>query len=141
MARMPHAFFYGGYMNPDTLKALGTQLMDCATGYVEGLKLNIGPLANLEESDGSRAYGLLARLSHEDLDKLYGSDPAALQGIVYLPEAVLVHTENGQTVPALVYICAPLTGIADAAYVAKLIVAAKKVGLPADYIAHIRTFE
>jgi len=142
MAQMPYAFFYGGYMNPDALKALGTQPMDCETGHVEDLKLTVGPLANLEESEGSRAYGLLARLSHEDLNKLYGSDPAALQGIAYLPEAVLVHTENGQSLPALVYICAPLSGgVADATYVTKLVIAAEKIGLPADYVTHIRTFE
>jgi len=139
MARMPYAFFYGGYMNPDVLRASGTQPMDCEIGYVEGLRLTVGPLANLEESKGSRAYGLLARLSHEDLSRLYGGDPAALQGIVYLPEAVLVHTINGQTIPAMTYICPTLSGgIADAAYVAKLVVAAEKIGLPADYVSHLR---
>ncbi len=142
MARMSYAFFYGGYMNPDTLKAAGAQPIDCETGYVEGLKLTVGPLANLVESESSRAYGLVAKLSHEDLNKLYASDPVALRGIVYLPEAVLVHTETGQSLPALVYICPALSGgSADAAYVAKLVVAAEKIGLPADYISQIRAFE
>ncbi len=142
MVRMPYAFFYGGYMNPDVLRASGTQPIDCETGYVEGLRLTIGPIANLEESMGSRAYGLLAKLSHKDLDKLYGSDPVALQGIVYLPEAVLVHTENGQTVAAIAYICPVLSGgTADGAYVARLVVAAEKIGLPADYVSYIRAFK
>ncbi len=125
-------------MNPDVLRASGTRPIDCETGYVEGLRLKVGPLANLEESKDSRAYGLLAKLSHEDLNKLYGSDPAALQGTVYLPEAVLVHTKNGQTVPAMTYICPTLSGgIADAEYVAKLVVAAEKIELPADYISQL----
>ena len=141
MTRNPYAFFYGGYMNPEVLEASGTSPTDCEAGYVEGLRLTVGPIANLEETKGARAYGLLARLSHGDLDTLYGGDPAALQGAVYLPEPVLVHTGDGRAVPAMTYVCPALSGeVPDAAYVAKLITAAKKIGLPADYLSQIRTF-
>ena len=141
MASKPYAFFYGGYMDPETLLAAGTTPENSEAGFVEGLALTVGPLANLEEKDGSRAYGLLTRLSHEDLDKLYGGDPAALKGIAYLPEAVLVRTSDGRAVPALTYVCAKLSGEApDPAYVGRLVVAAESIGLPSEYIAHIQSF-
>ena len=141
MASKPYAFFYGGYMDPETLRAAGTTPENCEAGFVEGLTLTVGPLANLEEKEGSRAYGLLARLGHDDLDKLYGGDPAALKGIAYLPEAVLVHTDDGRAVPAMTYVCSKLSGeTPDAAYVERLVVAAESIGLPTDCIDHIRSF-
>lgn len=140
MDRKPYVFLYGGYMNPETLKASGTSPEECVAGYVDNLMLTVGPIANLTEKDGSRAYGLLTRLSHDDLDTLYGGDPAALGGAVYLPEAVLVKTDDGLAVPALTYICPELSGdTPDLLYVAKLIAAAEAIGLPADYIDYIRT--
>jgi len=142
MERRPYAFFYGGYMNPAVLMAAGVSATDCMAGYIDSLTLTIRPIANLEDNPEGRAYGLLARVSHDDLDALYGGNPPALQGIRYLPEAVLVHTEEGRSVPAVTYICPKLPGgPADAAYIAKLVAAAEDLNLPADYIAHIRTFE
>lgn len=142
MVRKPYAFFYGGYMSPDVLKAAGVTVEECVAGYVEGFALTIRPIANLEDKDGARAYGLLARLSHADLDTLYGGDPAALKGAVYLPEAVVVQSEDGRAVPAMTYICPSLAGGApDPAYIAKLVDGAKALGLPADYVAYIRAFE
>lgn len=141
MTSKPYAFFYGGYMDPATLRAAGTAPENCEAGFVEGLTLTVGPLANLEEKEGSRAYGLLARLSHDDLEKLYGGDPAALKGIAYLPEAVLVQTMDGRAVPAMTYVCARLSGeVPDPAYVERLVVAAESIGLPSECIAHIQSF-
>jgi hypothetical protein len=141
MARKPYAYFYGGYMNPAVLKAAGVSPEACKAGHVDGLALTVGPIANLEEKAGNRSYGLLARVSHADLDRLYGGDAAHLKGLVYLPEAVLVHTEDGRAVPALTYICPSLSGAApDSAYVATLVEAAERLGLPAEYIEFIRSF-
>lgn len=141
MTTKPYAFFYGGYMNPDTLRAYGTTPEDCEVGYVEGLELTIGPIANMAPKEGARAYGLLARLSHKDLDKLYGGDPAALKGSRYLPEAVLVQTANGSSVPAMTYLCSTLSGaVPEAQYVANLVKAAEVLNLPAAYIAQIKAF-
>ncbi len=141
MERKPFAFFYGGYMDPEVLRAAGTSPEECMAGYVDGLALTIGPIANLEDQPDARAYGLLARLSHRDLDTLYGGDPAALRGVVYLPEAVLVQTDGGRRVPAITYITSMLSGAAaDPAYVAKLAAAAEVSGLPGSYISYIRSF-
>lgn len=141
MARLPYAFFYGGYMDPDVLEAAGASPEHYEAGYVADFELTVGPLANLEAKKAARAYGLLAQLSHDDLEKLYGGNPAALKGAPYLPEAVLVQTDDGRAVPAMTYICPKLSGEKpDRAYVAKLIVAAEKLQLPADYISCIRSF-
>lgn len=141
MARMPYAFFYGGYMNPDVLRAADASPKDCETGYVEGFELTVGPIANLAEKEGARAYGLIARLHHDDLEKLYGGDPSALKGAVYLPEAVLAQTDDGRAFPAMTYICPVLSGAApDPAYIAKLVAAAEVLGLPAYYIDQIGAF-
>jgi len=142
MERRPYAFFYGGYMDPAVLMAAGVSPTDCTAGYIDRLALTIGPIANLEDHPEGRAYGLLARVSHDDLDVLYGGDPSALQGARYFPEAVLVHTEEGRRVPAVTYICPNLPGgPADAAYIAKLVSAAEGLNLPANYVAYLRTFE
>lgn len=141
MARKPYGFFYGGYMDAALLRAAGTSPEAGEKAHLDGFKLTVGPLANLEEKDGARAYGLLARLSHEDLDTLYAGDPAHLKGARYLPEAVLVHTDDGRAVPAMTYICPKLSGdLPDPTYVANLAKAAETLGLPADYIAYIRSF-
>lgn len=141
MALKPYAFFYGGYMDADTLRGYGTTPENCETGYVKDMALTVGPLANLEPKHGARAYGLLARLTHEDLNKLYGDDPSALKGIAYLPEAMLVQRDTGAPVPAITYICEPLSGGPPSKdYVANLVKAAEKLSLPSDYVAHIRSF-
>lgn len=141
MTDKPYAFFYGGYMNPDTLRAYGTCPEECEVGYVEGLELTVGPIANMDPNAGARAYGLLARLSHDDLDTLYGGDPAALKGSRYLPEAVLVQTKAGASIPAMTYLCGTLSGGApEADYIANLIKAAEALNLPHSYIDHIKSF-
>lgn len=141
MARKPYAFFYGGYMDPEVLGAAGASPENCGAGYVAGFELTVGPLANLEEKKDARAYGLLAQLSHKDLEKLYGGDPVALKGAPYLPEAVLVHTDDGRVVPAMTYICPGLSGERpDQAYIARLVGAAEKLHLPANYLAVIQSF-
>lgn len=141
MDRKPYAFFYGGYMSTEVLRASGVAPEECEACWLEGFALTIGPIANLEEEKGARAYGLLARLSHEELETLYGGDPAALKGARYLPEAVLVQTADGRSIPAMTYICPSLDGsAADPVYVAKLVTAAEGLDLPSDYISHIRSF-
>lgn len=141
MTRKPYAFFYGGYMNPAVLEAAGTSPEKGEAGFVDGFELTIGPLANLAEKAGARAYGLLARLSHGDLDTLYAGDPAHLKGAAYLPEAVLVHTDDGRAVPAMTYICPALSGESpDSTYVATLVAAAEQLNLPEDYIEKISAF-
>lgn len=141
MARKPYAFFYGGYMDPEVLELAGASPENCEAGYVDGFELTVGPLANLEAKKNARAYGLLAQLSHDDLEKLYGGNPAALKGAPYLPEAVLVYNDEGRSVPAMTYICPALSGEKpDQAYVAKLVRAAEKLQLPADYLAMIQSF-
>jgi hypothetical protein len=141
MANKPYAFFYGGYMNPEVLKASGTTPEACEVGYIEGHGLTVGPIANLVETEGARAYGLLARLSHSDLNVLYGGAPAALKGAVYLPEAVLVHTADGRAIPALTYISPALSGEApEPEYIEKLLDAAEEIGLPSYYLTRIKNF-
>lgn len=141
MDRKPYAFFYGGYMDERLLREAGVQPENCEAGYIEGFALTVGPLANLREEADARAYGLLAQLSHRDLDMLYAGDPSHLKGAKYLPEAVLVHTVDGGSVPALTYICPNLPYASpDPAYLEKLIEAAQSLDLPAECIDHIRSF-
>lgn len=141
MERKPYAFFYGGYMDAQLLKAAGTKPENCEVGYVEGFALTVGPLANLKEETGAKAYGLLAQLSHHDLDTLYAGDTPHLRGAKYLPEAVLVKTNSGKAIPALTYICPNLPYMAPgSAYLEKLIDAAKTLSLPKQCIEHMRGF-
>ena len=99
MRRIP-VFFYGLFMDTELLVAKGVET-SLRPASLRGFELRIGRRATLVPSDGTTVHGVLAELTHLDIDQLY-SDHSVQD---YRPEAVLVETDTGESIPALASTC------------------------------------
>jgi hypothetical protein len=81
-------------------------------------------------------HGVVASLSHDELEKLY-SEPSVR---AYRPEAVLAHLANGEVIAALCFNLSqpPSPAERNPEYAAKLRVIAERIGLPVEYVASIQ---
>ncbi|TNE60941.1 MAG: gamma-glutamylcyclotransferase [Alphaproteobacteria bacterium] len=140
-ARKVQVFFYGSYMSLNVLEAAGLKRRPFAPASIQGFELSIQPFANLVESGDGVVYGILANLTHAELDLLYGPDAERLAGHSYLPEAVLVHTRGGKIVPATVYICHDMErALSTQDYVDGMLKTARDYGFPRWYQENISAF-
>jgi Gamma-glutamyl cyclotransferase, AIG2-like len=135
MERRIDMFFYGVFMDEETLRARGFDPANARLARVDGFALRIGDQAVMVPEPGAFVYGVVMSFTHKDLDRLYSAPNAA----AYRVEPVLARTGDGGGAAAL---CFNLPdGTDDAApnkdYTAKLRTIAQKVGLPKDYIAGI----
>jgi gamma-glutamyl AIG2-like cyclotransferase len=133
--RRIEVFFYGLFMDEDLLRAKGVQPVSPRKASVRGFALRIGQRATLIPSSAATVHGMVLSLSHDELELLY-SDPTVR---AYRPEAVLARLENGETVAALCFNLtqAPPAGEHNEEYAAKLRALAKRLDLPAEYVASI----
>jgi hypothetical protein len=129
------AFFYGLFMDQEILRESQIEAMNPLRAYVEGYALRIGRRATLVPSPGARTYGIVFELTHDELEKLY-STPGLEQ---YRPEAILVRSMDGDSLPALCYNLqeAPRPGEANSEYAARLQAVLGKLGFPPEYIESI----
>jgi hypothetical protein len=129
-------FFYGLFMDPQLLEAKGIHPVDVRIAAVPGFVLRIGARAALVPAPRGEVHGVLMKLSHADIEKLY-SEPSVH---AYRPEPVLAIASNGASVAALCYNLPepPLPGERNAEYAGKLRALAQRIGLPDDYVATIR---
>lgn len=129
-------FFYGLFMDKAVLEEAGVATRNPQMAYVEDYGLRVGQRATLVPEAGTKAYGMLYDLTHEELGKLYGAPGLEY----YRPEAVEAHLLEGGSRPALCYnlLDAPAPGEANAAYAKRLSEALERLGFPADYVASIR---
>jgi len=82
-------------------------------------------------------YGILVKVTHEKLDKLYSMDGVG----VFLAEAVLVQTLDGKLQPALCYIPPTIDNKpADCEYLDRLIEAGRDYGFPDWYLDRLKGF-
>jgi hypothetical protein len=128
-------FFYGLFMDEDLLRAKGATAINLRPASVLGFELRIGNRATLVPAQSGRVFGLVASLTHVDLDRLY-SDPSVQ---AYRPEAVLAHLANGETLAALCFnlVEPPATDERNLEYAAKLRALAKRLDFPTEYVASI----
>lgn len=140
-ARKVQVFFYGSFMSLPVLEAAGINKRAFAPAHISGFEIVIAPHATLVEAGDSIVYGILANLTHSELEKLYTSHAATITDMQYRPEAVLVHTRGGKTVPAMTYISTDAAGTApDASYMNNMKKTAKDYGFPRWYQDHIASF-
>jgi hypothetical protein len=130
-------FFYGSFMNRAVCAEAGADLGEVEVARLAGRELRIGPLATLLPSPRGVAYGLLACMSHAELERLYG---LAWVGR-YVPEPVIVETAAGRTCAALVYVKYDVA-YAPAApdYVDRILAPARQHGFPDWYLEHVERF-
>jgi hypothetical protein len=130
-------FFYGSFINRKVLAEGGFVPERVEVARLWGFDIRIQPLANLVRSDRHCVYGITCEATHAELAKLYG------QGWVgtYLPEAVLIQTEDGRLMPALCYIAPPAPAAPAAAdYVERIAGPAREYGFPDWYVARLQGF-
>jgi hypothetical protein len=77
-------FFYGLFMDQQLLEAKGVHPTDIRLAVVSGFVLRIGARAALVPTPASQVHGLLMKLSHADIEKLY-AEPSVR---AYRPEPV-----------------------------------------------------
>ena len=141
---MPEAqvfvFFYGSYMNRAVLAEVGLAPTTWAAASLLGFDIRIAPRANLVRAPGQVVFGVLASATHGELERLYAHAQTVL-GEVYLPEAMLVHTEGGGWQPALCYLASRMVERpAERAYVERILQPARELGFPAWYLARLESF-
>jgi len=122
-------------MDPELLQDRGILPTDIRVASVSGFALRIGARATLVPNLGGQVHGVLMKLSHADLERLY-ADPSVR---AYRPEAVLAVTRDGVTVAAMCYNLAevPSPRERNAEYASKLRSLAQAIGLPESYVASI----
>ncbi|MGV7223170.1 MAG: hypothetical protein ACQ9MH_16775 [Nitrospinales bacterium] len=99
----------------------------------------IEPRATLRPSDACCVYGILAKASHSDLDKLYSKDWFGFGA--YLPEVVNIAIDNGRYVPAICYIAWEMEhGKATMEYIGKIVEIAEKYEFPKWHIDKVKAF-
>ena len=135
MERSIDVFFYGLFMDEDTMRESGFRPAHARQARVDGFSLRLGARATLIPDPGKSVYGVVMSLSHREVDRLYAEPSVA----AYRPEAVTARLSEGETIAAL---CFNLPEVAvevqsNAGYANKLVAVARKLGLPESYIATI----
>jgi hypothetical protein len=126
-------FFYGLFMDEEVLRARGFDPREPRRAILDGFSLRIGRRAAVVRTPEARVHGLVFSLAPSELERLY-ADPGVQ---AYRPEEVLVRIEGDGVVPALCYNLPVPPSVSERSpeYVEQLRIVARKVGLPAEYIA------
>jgi Gamma-glutamyl cyclotransferase, AIG2-like len=129
-------FFYGLFMDEDLLQSKGVTPTNLRLGSVPGFQLRIANRATLVPTPSGRVFGLVASLSHAELERLY-SEPSVS---AYRPEAVLVQLSNGEVLAALCFNLPepPSAEERNSDYAYKLRSLAERLNFPAEYVASIQ---
>jgi hypothetical protein len=134
-SRRIHVFFYGLFMDQQLLEAKGIQPVDVRIAVVSGLRLRVGARAALVPAPDAEVHGVLMKLSHAELDRLY-AEPSVQ---AYRPEPVLAVDRGGVAVAALCYNLPepPAPDERNPEYTSKLRALAQRIGLPGEYVSSI----
>jgi hypothetical protein len=130
-------FFYGLFMDADTLRARGARPSNGATAYVQDYELVLGAhMSTLRETTGARVWGRVYLLTPADLENLYAGERYA----DYQARTVTAHSNDAEPRAVRTYVRPLRTDDdqIDKAYAAALAAAALKVGLPQEYVQTLR---
>ncbi len=128
-------FFYGLFMDEQLLKTKGVNPTNLRSASVDGFQLRVGKRATLVPMKTGRIYGMIAELTHDEIQHLYSE--ASLRD--YKPEAITAHLLNDGALAALCFNLpqAPAPEERDVEYALKLRALAERLQFPAEYIASI----
>jgi len=131
-------FLYGAYMNLEVLQDAGITEPDYEAARLPGYRLEVKPLANLVVDTASQAYGIVIRLTHQEIDRLYGDQASISPSVTYKPEAVLAFTIENTLLPALCYFAQGMQPAPpERRYLDLILESAREYGFPADYVADV----
>jgi gamma-glutamyl AIG2-like cyclotransferase len=133
-------FFYGAFMSAHLLNEHGVTPASLLPARLNGFELCIRPRGNLVRADRSCVYGVLAAVTHDDLEKLYSHLEESF-GLKYFYEPVLAEALDGTLTPALCYIAQDMGDRpAEPEYVAQLAACVREAGLPEWYAEFVESF-
>ena len=129
-------FFYGLFMDEALLRAKGITSPNLRIASVPGYQLRIGNRATLVPIPSESVFGVVASLSHNELEQLYSESSVQ----AYKPEAVLAHLLNGESLAVLCFnlVELPTASEHNPEYAAKLRALAIRLQLPHDYVSSIQ---
>jgi hypothetical protein len=135
-ARSVPVFFYGLFMDADLLRAKGAQPSEIRPASVHGVSIRIGRRATLVQDPAGRVHGMLMKLSHDDIDRLYAEPSVQM----YRPEAMLCEMADGVNVPAICFTLPepPEPAERNETYAEQLRGLGRRLGLPASYVDSIQ---
>jgi hypothetical protein len=135
-SRRADVFFYGLFMDQDTLRAKGLAPEGGELASVPGFALRIGQRAAIVPEPASQVHGVVMSLTLAGLEQLY-SEPSVK---AYRPQAVLAHLASGGIIAALCYNLPepPSPSERNPDYATKLRAVGFKVGLPAGYLESLQ---
>ena len=121
-------------MDDDILRSKGFHPSDGNIAVAKGYGLRIGEKATLVQSSSECSYGIVMKLSEEEINSLY-SAPGVSE---YVPEQIEVTGQNGSTYKVICYNL-PLSKLSGSnrEYAKSLSIAARKMGLPDTYVSQI----
>lgn len=127
-------FFYGLHMDPYVLASKGVVPRDPRVAFVDDHVVRLGAKAMLLRSHGGRAYGMLFRLTHPEMDALYadahGYRPEAFSATVVRPEASARPTAS----ISMVHRAPPIDSAPDADYGVRWKRIVQRLGIPVDAV-------
>lgn len=128
-------FFYGLFMDAEALRGREVHPMDIRRASVRGFSLRIGQRATLIPEANDHAWGVMMRLSHDEIDHLY-ADPSVS---VYRAEAVLCDLDDGAREAALCFNlpAPPRPDERNPEYAQQLRNLARRLELPPAYVDRI----
>jgi len=133
-------FFYGSFMDESKLTAIGLHPSRGEAAMLPGYKIFFQPMANLIVSEKDAVYGLLAQISHSELEKLY-TDLFEKTKEKYYPVAVDVELDTGEFRPALCYIAeVGPEKKPRKEYLESIVNAAEQINISNEYIDLLNTF-
>ena len=123
-------------MDEDLLRSKGVTQANLRPASLKGFQLCIGDRATLLPAQSGHVFGLVASLSHAELERLY-SEPSVQ---AYKPEAVLVQLLDGEDLTGLCFNLPepPSTDERNTEYASKLRILARRLNFPEEYIASIQ---
>ena len=129
-------FFYGLFMDEALLRAKGITSPNLRVAFVPGFQLRIGNRATLVPVPAERVFGVVASLSHRELERLY-SEPSVQ---AYKPEAVLAHLLNAEILAVLCFnlVESPSADEHNPEYATKLRTLAAQFQFPPDYVSSLQ---
>jgi hypothetical protein len=135
MERAIDVFFYGLFMDRESLSAAGFHPGPEHLASVDGFQLQIGARATLVPApEVGTVWGMVMSLPADEVARLYGEASVA----DYRPEEVLATLPGGKSVAALCYnLPADKQAGTNKEYAASLHALAARLDLPADYVSFL----
>ena len=123
-------------MDEVLLHSKGISIPNLRIASVPGFQLRVGNRATLVPSPFSHVFGLIASLSHNEVEQLY-SDPSVQS---YRPEPVLAYLANGEILAALCFNLPepPSLDEHNPDYATRLRTLAERLQFPQDYVSSIQ---